>query len=248
MSKSVRNIKTIRNPINSPEYEIIIPCAGIGNRMKYLGAKSLIEIIPNMSIIDYQLKMIHKYLKYNPKVILVTGFEAPKVMNSTPQNLIHIENPEYETTNVVRSIGLGLRASTTNNIIIIYGDLLFNEYALRIPVREESIMVMENNNTMSRDEVGCTINKYIVEHIWYGLDNKWAQIIYLTGKELELFKSMCWNPVNYNKYTFEILNDVITKGGIFKTLQPHKLKAMDIDCPNDIDKARKMFHDEYSKF
>jgi choline kinase len=238
--------KAIRNTANylPPRYEIIIPAAGLGSRMKTFGVKSLIELRPGLPLIKYQTKLINKYLKNYSQIILVTGFESKKLANSTPQSWIHVENPNYLTTNVAKSIGIGLRASTAESIVIIYGDLVFNKYALNIPIRSESVIIVDSHNTMAKDEIGCTIINNKVEHMWYGLDHKWAQIIYLTGVELKLFKELCWNDKYSNNFGFEIINEVINMGGIFRAIQPYKLKAVDIDHPKDLVKIRTLFQSE----
>ena len=106
--------------------DIIIPCAGLGRRMKSYGPKSLIVIKKNLRIIDNQLKLLKKNFP-TANIILVTGFESDAVMNSTPMDIVKIENENYDTTNVMRSIGIGLRACK-RDVLIVYGDLIFNNW------------------------------------------------------------------------------------------------------------------------
>jgi len=234
MSKAVRNIATIRTYSKTPDYEIVIPTAGMGNRMKCYGPKSLIKIKTDLTIMQHQFQMINKHLRCDPQVIVVSGFQAQKVMNSTPFGTINIENENYETTNVARSIGMGLRATKTNHVIIIYGDLVFNKYALTFPVGDESVLVVDTHGTMTDNEVGCTVVNKQVQQMWYDLPNKWAQIVYLTGIELALAKAICWHPNYYNCFGFEVINEIIKRGGKFTALRPHKLKVNDIDSIKDI--------------
>ena len=123
MTQATRHVTYIHSP-NTYKYSIIIPAAGQGLRMKSYGAKPLIKLTPDLTIIQNQLNIItDKFRSY--EVILVTGFESQRVMRETPQDIIKIENERYDETNVCRSIGIGLRAATTNRVLIIYGDLVF---------------------------------------------------------------------------------------------------------------------------
>ncbi len=234
-NKAVRNVMPTRPYNKKPPYEIIIPAAGMGSRMKYHGPKPLIKLNDSLTLLQHQLNMIRQ-LSNNPPIILISGFKSEKIMNLYP-SLLHIENERYEETNVVRSIGMGLRATSTDHVIIIYGDLVFNEYALAFPLNE-SLMVIDSNEEMSSKEVGCVVQDGHIEYLAYGLPKKWAQIILLTGHELQLAKKLCWDKNNVKCYGFEIINRIIDKKGKFKAYQPHKLKVTDVDCLPDIIKAK----------
>lgn len=236
MSKSVRNVKSIQQKTNkTPPYDVIIPTAGAGHRMKCYGPKSLITTGNNTTILQRQLNMIKEHLHCNPQIIVVTGFQSSKVMNSISNKIVCIENPDYDTNNVARSIGMGLRASTTDHVIIMYGDLVFNQYAITFPIADVSTMVIDSHNpTMTDNEVGCVVQNGYIEQMSYGLPEKWAQIVLLTGKELELARNICWNTNNYNSFGFEVLNKIIEAGGKFKAYKPRKMKINDIDSLKDI--------------
>ncbi len=119
---TIRYIKEINKPT---DIDIVIPAAGLGKRMKSYGAKPLIKIRGNTSIIDNQIRILKKFLP-NSNIIIVCGFDADNLMNKTDENIVKIENENYVGTNVVRSIGMGLRA-TKRDVLIVYGDLIFNE-------------------------------------------------------------------------------------------------------------------------
>ena len=123
MSRS-RNISNIRGK-KTEEYSIIIPAAGMGYRMRSYGPKALISLNLDQNIIQRQIEIIKNNFT-NYEIILVVGFEAEKLMRNTPEFLVKVENESYERNNVVRSIGMGLRATTTDKVLIIYGDLVFN--------------------------------------------------------------------------------------------------------------------------
>lgn len=234
MSEAKRNIHKIKK--DQTKVSIILLAAGPGNRMKSLGVRSLIKLPNGDSVLEYQLKTINTVFNNN-ETILVTGHEADKVMNRTPINIVKIENERYETTNVARSISIGLRACTTDHVFVIYGDLLFNEEALRIPLEYSSLLI-ETHGLMKDSQIGCNIDRDNIELLLYGLENKWAQIIYLTNKELKLFKHIAWNRNNEKKFGFEIINEVIDSGGRFTAIKNTLAKVFDIDSGKDLEKVK----------
>jgi|TARA_R100000353_G_scaffold174726_1_gene143316 choline kinase len=233
-----KNTTNIRGK-KSQKYSIIIPSAGMGKRMRSYGPKSLIKITPEKNIVENQIEIINDNFT-NHEIILVCGFEADKLMNNTPKNLIKIENENYENTNVVRSIGLGLRAATSENVLVIYGDLVFNEETIKNLKPQCSSLIIDNSSTMKDDEVGCNISNNYVEQMLPDIENKWAQIAFLIGDELEMFKKICWNRDKSHYFGFEAMNEIIEKGGKFKSLSPQGMKITDVDSSKDLATAREI--------
>jgi len=232
MTKAIRNVSYIHSP-NTYKYSIIIPAAGQGLRMKSYGAKPLIKLTPDLTVIQNQLNIISKKFRYY-EIILIVGFQAYRVMGETPNDIIKIENERYEDTNVCRSIGMGLRAATTNRVLIIYGDLVFNYEALDVKFNKGSSLIIDSSNTMTDNEIGCTINNGTIEHLSYELPHKWSQISFFTGRELEMLKKISWNPNNERLYGFELINQIIESGGQFRPVFPPGIKVNDIDTSKDI--------------
>lgn len=233
MAKAVRNISCIHAQ-NTYKYSVIIPAAGQGLRMKSYGAKSLINLTPDLTVIQNQLNILAEKFRYY-EVILIVGFQAYRVINQTPPDIIKIENERYAETNVCRSIGIGLRAATTNRVLVMYGDVVINEHALNTKLNKGSCLIIDSSNTMTSNEVGCTINKSgYIEQLLYDLPNKWAQIGFFVDKELELLKEITYNPDNERIYGFEAINEIINMGGKFRAVSPVGIKANDIDCSKDI--------------
>ena len=147
---------------------VIIPAAGMGRRMKSYGPKSLIKI-GNSTIIKNQINLLQTY--FSPTtIVLVCGFKATVLMNETPDHILKVENERYEYTNVVRSIGIGLRVmGTCPKIIIVYGDLVFNSATLKdIKLTESSIIVtnqemgeVSNNGLYTVISVTIFLNRII---------------------------------------------------------------------------------------
>jgi len=222
-----------------PKISVIIPAAGAGRRMKSYGPKSLIKV-GKSTIVSNQIQLINSQIP-GAEIILICGFKSEKLMNETPSSIVKIENELYEETNVIRSIGRSLSATGKSEIVmIIYGDLVFNEEMLKCVDMAESSVVMDSG-TMSDNEVGCIVNdEGYLESIMYDLPEKWAQVLVLRGKELKAFKALCWDKRNYKKFGFEMINEVIKKGGQFRALRNDKIKVVDIDSSKDISRAKEI--------
>lgn len=231
-----KHIKSIRQDPNETLVHVIIPSAGIGRRMKSYGCKSLLNI-KDKKLIDIQIENIRSVFPTN-EIILVTGFDSDRLINNSPTNIIKIENERYYDNNVIRSISIGMHATKDNDhILIVLGDLLFNTEALSgIDINQSSIII---SNDMDDGEVGCNMNgKGYLEYMMFDLPNKWGHILYLTSKELTLFKRLLLNKYNDKKFCFEIINQVINQGGKFKCIMNDKIKTMDIDTSKDLQKAQ----------
>ena len=235
-----KHIKKIHPVGGNEEISIIIPAAGLGRRMKSRGPKPLIKIKPNVSILDNQIFNIQNAFT-RPEIVLVCGFEADKVMNDAPDNLIKVENEFYEDTNVARSIGIALRAlSTPERVLIIYGDLVFDEKALEV-LDYGSSSLFTVGDFIGEEEVGCIVNqKGGLENMMYDLPDKWSQIAYFEGRELEYLKQIVWNRNNSRLFGFEVINKIVERGGRFKCEQANGVKVVDIDTSKDIQKARQI--------
>jgi len=228
-----RYSRNIKQDLNFSELDIIIPAAGLGKRMKSYGTKSLIKVYKEKTILDLQLEKINKIFP-KANIILITGFKSDELMENSPDNIVKIENESYHSTNVARSIGIGLRASK-NNVLVIYGDLVFNNQCLEC-IRFNHSGIVASKNLMKKNEVGCTVNnKLAVENMMYDLEVKWGQISFFKGYELKLLKKICWNPNNYNLFGFEVINNIINYGGSMNVFNDKDAKVIDIDSYKDIE-------------
>ena len=212
MGSATRNVIDCKLPKQNRKYSIIIPAAGSGVRMKKYGPKSLIRVNNKENIFERQCRIIDKVFRWY-EIILVTGFQYEKVEKNVSPKITIVQNTDFDTTNVIRSIGLGLDHCTTNNVIILYGDLVFNEPVINVAFDNESTAII--SDTMKKEEVGCSIDNEYIEQVFYGLDNKWAQILF-----------------------FEAINYIVEKGGKIKTIIPKNAKIIDIDTSLDIKRIK----------
>ena len=217
---------------------IIIPAAGAGRRMKSYGPKPLIKV-GDSTVIKNQISLLKTYIP-DSRIVLVCGFKAERLMNETPPFILKILNERYHKTTVVISIGMGLRVSgLSKKIIVVSGDLVFNSDAIKNLPDFSSIVVTDRG--MGDDEVGCVIDSDgELTHLMYDLPRKWGQIAIIMGKELDMFKKLCWDEKNSGKFGFEVINQIMEAGGTFQCISGEEIKIVDIDNSKDIQKAKEI--------
>jgi choline kinase len=215
---------------------VIIPAAGVGRRMKSYGPKPLI-MVGKSTVINIQIDTIRSNIDARD-IILICGFRADKLMNETPNSLIKIENESYEDSNVIRSIGMGLRAiRDADTVVVVYGDLVFNSAAIESLNLDQSCVIIDDGH-MGPNEVGCIIdNEDNLANMMYDLPVKWGQIAVFKNYELTLLKELCWDKRNHRKFGFEIINRIIERGGGFECIRNEDIKIVDIDTSKDINTA-----------
>jgi len=219
---------------------VIIPCAGLGRRMKCFGSKSLLDLGNGQNIINRQINIVRKMLPF-VDIIVITGPESAKVEAALPKSVRVIENCEYATTNVARSIAIGLKASVTEKVLIVYGDLVFSSNIFQYLNRNTSCILIDDNNYMKDGEVGIILDEHgNLSRMAYGLPNKWMQILWITGKEIDILKSVAYNRDYDKHFGFELLNLAVDNGAKLKGIFPQGCKIIDVDTSGDIAIAQRI--------
>jgi len=118
-----------------------------------------------------------------------------------------IENEGWKDTTNVRSLCLGLRATTSDNVLVINGDLFFGEYIFtKFDFNSTSVLV---TTEFGQSEVGVVDENETAQHFSYGLEKKWSQIAYIKNGDIECLEAFCFQPKNWTKCLFEALNFMI---------------------------------------
>lgn len=193
----------------------IILGAGIGHRMISYEPRSLLKY-KDKYLISHQIDQIKNTLKDDicPFFTLVTGYKHEKVVKKLKQeDVLIVNNPEYDTTNQIESVRRALNYEVGNNVCLIHGDIFFSEDFSKYDYTK-SFCIVDNRGQLKDREVGINYYDNKVNILSYGIEDKWAQIVYLTGKEFELLQTICSFDNNYY-LTFEIINKIIDLGGTF---------------------------------
>ena len=217
-----------KNPLT-----VIIPVAGMGYRMKSYGPKCLLKANQQQTILQKTIKNIKSEYPFSD-IIVVAGFEAEKIINSLPHEIRVVENQNYQDTNIVESIRLGINASKHENALIIYGDLIFNVYSIRKVTREGTCVVVDSKSRFKEEEVGVTNAQGHATVFAYGLEDKWSQIAFFQKQDFLELKKLCSDKKKNKLYPFEIFNIMIANGCKIKAIEPKGMLIKEIDSLKDL--------------
>lgn len=221
--------------IHNKKIGIIIPGAGSAHRMPDIYRPKFNIEIDGQSLWQYQIDTIRDYF-VSPDIIYVGGYEFTKLKKELPGNIRLIKNSNFAKNNVCQSIHLGLLANVLDSVLIIYGDLYFNKNIFKD--LDNVSCILYNDEPAKTNEVGVNIQDEYATFFSYKIKQKWSQIVYLTGKELELAEDLSGLESNENIFGFELLNQIIDHGGKFKAI-PTKEYVIDLDTQEDIKKLKK---------
>ena len=219
--------------VQDKKLTVIIPAAGMGHRMKSYGPKCLLPVDQRDTIITKIISNTKKAYPFS-EIITVIGFEADKVIRILPDDTRVVENQLYETTNTVESLRLAINNSVYEHVLIIYGDLVFNVNAIKEITKIGSCALVDSNERFKDEEVGVTVVNDSVTNFSYGLETKWARVIYLEGKELEIFKTLCLDRRRNKMYPFELFNIILNRGGVIKAVEPKNMDIREINSLRDL--------------
>ena len=220
------------------EYSVVLPAGGKGTRLRSNKPKLTTRFIDDEFLWEKQINIINRTLN-NPDITYVLGFEHNKIEKKLSKYANIVINKNFEETNVAYGISLGIKQTKTPNILIIYGDLFFNEECLiHIKNSGENSFVLINRTTMEKDEVGCLAIQKKVDRFDYGFDIMWGQIAYLKESEKQNFVESSFKYSN--KLGFEVLNILINQHSYFDVIEPKKGIIFDIDSCKDLNKVNRI--------
>ena len=234
MSRFVRSITQVQTCNNQQDIAVAILSAGIGARIKSYEPRSMIRI-GGKTLIEHQISTLQQCFE-SPEIIAVIGCGADKITKRVRGSVRIVENQIYRETNTSESMRLAFNNSTKNNFLFIHGDLYFNQETLSNLDYSKSFILVDDKNQFSEKEVGVTSNKDIATILSYGLPVKWAQIAYVTGREVDILKKIFhkFDEISKKNLSFEIINKMISMGASFHCYQPQKMSILEIDCIKDL--------------
>lgn len=214
---------------------VAILSAGISSRMKTHEPRSLLKI-GNETLIEHQINIINAAFNEN-EIILVVGYKSEKIVKKIDGKKVRvIENQLFENTNSGESLRLAIINNIYNRILMIHGDLHFNLETLQNLNYSKSFLLIDNNAQMSDREVGVITHEKRITNLSYGLKSKWCQVAYFQGTEYQILKQILNKDKESirKKVSFEIINEIIDKGGYFYHYEPDNMNIVEIDCIRDI--------------
>ena len=229
-----RSTTTIKKSLYNDGISVVIVSAGMGSRIRSNEPRSLIKIKDD-TLVNHQIQAIADTFK-SYEIIGVFGTQIEKILKKVDNRIRVVENQLHNETNNSESMRLGLNNSLYNNVLFIHGDIYFKSKLLKSADYTKSFLVVDANEDMSEKEVGLTANGNKVSILSYGLEKKWCQMCFLTGKELKILKSIFLKFQQSDKkmLSFEVINKIIENGGSFACHEKKGSHVVEIDCIKDI--------------
>jgi len=217
------------NKQKNVDISVAILSAGIGSRIKSYEPRSLLKINDSI-LIDHQINVINSCFA-DPEIIGVFGYNCQRIVKKLDSSIRVVENQLYDETNVSESLRLAFNNMNKRAFLIMHGDLIFNKQTIYEPNYNKSFIIIDTQNHIESKEVGVTVVNNKATIFSYGLDVKWCQMAFVTGKELRIMRQIFNKFENSSKkmLSFEILNKIIENGGTFECHEPHGMKIMEID-------------------
>jgi choline kinase len=219
---------TRRNKVDRNDITVIIMAANIGYGMKSYGPKSLLNINPTETLIEYQLNMIQTSFP-NADIILVVGFAADRLIKRCPPGVRIIENQLYETTNEVEQVRLALNCSLTDNVLIIKDDIIFNDDTFYAISKNQSCLIYDSKDQIDGGNIGVTVINGFATTFSYDMTNKWCHIVYLTEKDMKILRTICSKRDRARMYLHEGLDLMLQRVGKIQAIEPKSMEIVKID-------------------
>lgn len=225
---------TIKKNFRDDSISVVILAAGVGSRIRSNEPRSLIKI-NNQTLLSHQAETLSQTFT-NHEIIGVFGTHLEKILKKTDRRVRVIENQLFQETNNSESMRLGLNGSIYNNVLFIHGDIFFQKDLIKSADYSRSFLVVDANNDMADKEVGVTMSGSKVSILSYGLEKKWCQMCFVTGKELKILKSIFlkFQKTDKKMLSFEVINKIIENGGSFVCHEKKGSHVVEIDCIKDI--------------
>jgi len=210
------------------DLDILILCAGVPRGMKSNGPLSNFEIYGQETITGRQIRILKERFPL-AQITFVGGFQAETAFKTLPSDILKVENELYEDCSIGRSVELGARVCIRKRLMLVYGDLIFNEKFLEDVPKKGSWAFLTERDT---HEVGANTGKNKVRLFNYSIANpKWAQVAIFDGLELTILKEMLENY--RDKLGHEIMNGILRKGGEIGAHYPDG-KLFEVDSKEDL--------------
>lgn len=234
MSRFVRSITQLQACNNKQNIAVAILSAGVGSRIKSYEPRSMLKI-GTQTLVEHQIKTIEQCFD-SPDIIAVVGCGADKIAKRIRGSVRIVENQIYNETNTSESMRLAFNNTLKKNHLFIHGDLYFNQETLSGLDYGKSFILIDDSGQFAEKEVGVTANKGVATILSYGLPTKWAQIVYVTGKETEILKKIFnkFDTVSKKNLSFEVINKMISMGASFQCHSPQDMSILEIDCIKDL--------------
>ncbi len=117
--------------------KVIILCAGYGRRIKINKPKCLIKI-NGKALLDITLKLLKKNKIKENQIYLALGYQYKKILKHTKKKYNYSLIKNFKKTNMVYSLYNCLKNNFDDDVVILYGDILYSDEIINKIIRAKN--------------------------------------------------------------------------------------------------------------
>ena len=221
---------------------ILIPISKASSHIKSSPHPSLVKIAKDTNLIQFQLKTLGEIISNMNIYLFIDEYSqqikdcVDSLKESQPiNNKVHFVKKNFKS--IPECIKTGLELTNNEECIVIAGNVIFNERAVKCLFnRKKSSFLMDNKNLFPRSDIGVWHEKGRIKHFSYSLPLKWTQLGFLSNEFIPIFHSFYKEGLLLH----EILNKMVDIADM-SIIQSKHAKAIEIKKPKDARLARQIF-------
>tara|TARA_B100002019_G_scaffold224135_1_gene197050 strand:+ start:724 stop:1398 length:675 start_codon:yes stop_codon:yes gene_type:complete len=194
--------------------------------------------LKNDYLINYQIQNIFKaYPRSN--IIVIGDFTDMDLAKRKKVKYINVCFDEF--MNIGGMLTEVISDIKNQSICIFNVGLIFNISGIKDLKISKTAMISSHNKKF-QSKIGCIVkNQNQIESIFYDLNNRLFEFLYIHSKDLEQFKQICNACVKKYMYLFEISN-ILIKHNMDINIYFTNINSVHLDHPDSLLKAKRLMN------
>ena len=227
--------------------QVVILAAGMGTRLARPLPKPLTELRDGRSIMKQQMDNLTTAFADTYRVMIVVGFKLEAIIERFPEATF-VYNEFYDQTNTSKSLLKALRASGDGGVLWLNGDVVFDPQVL---VRVTQFMdgnqsfVVVNTSKVSDEEVKYTLDAAgFIDQLSKQVQPALGEAVginYVAAQDKQALIARLTEVEDQDYFERGIERAIECDGLKFKAVDISDLYAVEVDFPEDLDRANELF-------
>jgi choline kinase len=227
--------------------QVVILAAGMGTRLARPLPKPLTELRDGRSIMKQQMDNLAIAFEDTFRVMIVVGFKLEAIIERFPEATF-VYNEFYDQTNTSKSLLKALRASGDGGVLWLNGDVVFDPQVL---VRVTPYMdanqsfVVVNTSKVSDEEVKYTLESAgFIDQLSKQVQPALGEAVginYVAAQDKDALIARLAEVDDQDYFERGIEIAIVRDGLKFQAVDISDLYAVEVDFPEDLDRANELF-------
>jgi choline kinase len=222
--------------------QVAILAAGRGTRLGRPHPKPLTRLHDGRTILGGQLERANAAFG-DPQIYVVVGFKLEMILEEHPE-VLFVYNEAYDETNTSKSLLRALRATNEGGVLWMNGDVVFDDSLLAhtVPfIEQEQSFIAVNTEKVDDEEVKYTVDgegwiRELSKSVVGGLGEAVGVNYVSAADKPALIRRL--DEVDEQDYFERGIELAIHHDGArFASLDISNLSAVEVDTPEDLDRA-----------